>query len=270
MSSTEGRFQKFDIFRRHPPHTVDIVDSKRRFSATVEMYDRYRPSYPAELVDWVLKTAGIRAPAAAADIGCGTGISTRLFAERGIAMTGVDANQDMLARAKAHGGAEYLKGESQATGLSDASFDLVIAAQAFHWFDVEPTLREFKRILKEGGACAAFWNDRANDTPFMEDYEELLLRSSTEYKKLRGKAGAIADIIGSPSVTGLAEGEFRNVQRMDRGMFLGRVYSSSYVVHGVGRPREFATELDELFERHEEDGLVEFVYRAAALSWRLR
>ena len=247
---------------------MDIVDPRRRFTATVEMYDKFRPSYPGELVDWVLERAG--RPETAADVGCGTGISTRLFAERGLTMTGVDANPDMLKKAQARGGAEYVRGEARQTGLPEHAFDLVIAAQAFHWFEVEPALTEFKRILKPGGACAAFWNDRTNGTPFMKGYEDLLLAYSSEYKKLRGKQGAIADITNSPQVGGLAKEEFRNVQVMDRGVFLGRVYSSSYVVHGVSRPRDFAKELDALFERHEKDGRVEFVYGAAAICWRLK
>ena len=248
---------------------MDLVDPKQRFSATVEMYDRYRPSYPKELLDWVVEKSGVRPGARVADVGCGTGISTRLLAGRGFDVTGVEPNPDMLARAQAHGGAAYIQGEAAATGLPAGAFGLVTAAQAFHWFPVEAALAEFKRVLKPGGACAAFWNDRTNDTPFMKEYEELLLRSSTEYKRLRGKAGAIADIAASPRVVGLERADFRNVQAMDRGVFLGRVYSSSYVAHGVAEPRRLALDLDALFDRHEAGGMVEFVYRAAAFCWRL-
>src|SRR5262249_3448715 len=113
---------------------VRMVDSRQRFSATADAYHRYRPDYPQALLDWLVAETGVASGARVADIGCGTGISSRFLAARGFRVVGVDANADMLARAvEAGGGPRYVVGEAVATGLPDRSVDLVTAAQSFHW-----------------------------------------------------------------------------------------------------------------------------------------
>lgn len=246
------------------------ADPKKRFTATVDDYDAYRPSYPQAMIDWVLGTAHVPAGGRVADVGCGTGISTRLFAERGLDIVGVEPNDAMRERAVARGGPRYLKGDSAATGLPAGSQDLVVAAQAFHWFDLEPTLTEFARIIKPGGWCAAFWNDRTDETPFMRAYEELLVEFCPEYPAVSRKYGALAAIQSSPRVAGWTTTDLPNAQAMDRAAFLGRARSSSYVVHGVTRPEELDRALSALFERHASAGKVEFLYRTLGACWRLR
>src|SRR5262245_19448110 len=101
------------------------VDPRERFTQTADRYDRYRPSYPGALIDWIIKTAGLSPGAPVADIGCGTGISSRLFAAQGYEVIGIDPNQETLSRARqAGGGARYLCGEASATGLGAAEVDL--------------------------------------------------------------------------------------------------------------------------------------------------
>jgi SAM-dependent methyltransferase len=114
------------------------ADPRQRFSGASEQYARSRPSYPGALVDWVLAEAGVRPGDRVADVGCGTGIMTRLLAERGADVLGIDPNEDMLAEAqKAGGRATYRHGEAEATGLERGSVSLVTVAQAFHWLDLE-------------------------------------------------------------------------------------------------------------------------------------
>ena len=245
-----------------------MKDPKRRFSATVEDYDRYRPSYPPALLDWLVSRSGVDGGSAVVDLGCGTGISTRLLASRGLRVTGIDANADMLQRARAHGGPEYRLGTAEATGLPGAGADLVTVAQAFHWFETEAALAEIKRVLRPGGHACAFWNDRTVETPFLKAYESLLLERSSEYRKLAAKGDSIAAISASPSIRDLERAEFPSVQPMGREAFFGRVHSSSYVVHGVSDRAAFDAELARLFAAHAQDGRVEFRYRTVALLWR--
>ena len=245
------------------------VDSRERFSATADNYRRYRPSYPSRMFDWLAAETRLGGGAIVADVGCGTGISTRLFAERGYDVIGVDPNEQMLQQARAEGGAaRYVRGEASRTGLPDASVDLVAAAQAYHWFDVPASLVEFRRILRSGGRCAAFWNLRG-DGALMEAYDALLRQHASEYDVLLKPRQTIAAIKAQPEVRDVREAEFAHAQRLDRDGLFGRAYSSSYVAHGLADKPGFDRALSELFGRHSAQGGIEFPYRCVALLWQM-
>lgn len=246
-----------------------MKDPRERFIGTADNYEKYRPSYPPELIDWIVTTSEIGPGARIADLGCGTGISTRLFAARGFDVVGIDPNPEMLARAERAGGASYRKGEAAATGLEDRSVDLIVGGQAFHWFDLGPVFREFRRILKPGRWCAAFWNLRSKSTPFLEEYDAVLLRHSSEYGKLVADEDLVPRIRNSREILEPREAEFTNRQAFDLEGLLGRAGSSSYVVHGVKDRAPFDAALNDLFDRHQKNGLVEFLYRTVAIAWKL-
>lgn len=247
---------------------MGMKDPRERFTAAAADYDRHRPSYPDALIDWILNQARAHAGTRAADVGCGTGISTRLLAARGLQVTGVDPNADMLAKARAHGGAEYVRGEAASTGLPDKSVSLITVAQAFHWFDIPAALREFRRVLAPGGTCAAFWNDRDESTAFLRDYEALLQKYSAEYRELTARRSTLDELKSADGIGDVREAEFPNLQPMDRDAFLGRVRSSSYVAHGIADKAGFDAELTRLFEREADGGRVAFSYRARAVAFR--
>jgi SAM-dependent methyltransferase len=244
------------------------LDPRRRFSSTVDDYSRHRPSYPPHLVDWMMEETGLPASARVADVGCGTGISARLFMARGFDVIGVEPNAEMRAQATADG-VHCVDGEAARTGLPGRSVDLVIAAQAWHWFDVPAALAEFERICRPPGWCAAVWNTRSGG-PLMDDYERLLQRASDDYAKVRRPEDAVADLRAAPGVEGMREREFPNSQALDRHGFFGRVWSSSFVVHGVADREAFDRELDRLFDRYQQAGRVDFRYRTVAFLWRLQ
>src|SRR5579884_836163 len=187
------------------------IAPQERFAATAEEYVRSRPGYPDALVDWVLDTSGVRPPAPVLDVGCGTGISTRAFAARGLDVVGVDPSEPMLEHARRAGGARFQRGESTATGMPDGAVRLVVAGQAFHWFDLGPTLAELRRVLVPGGWCAAFWNLRAR-SPFLDEYEQLLQRFARDYEKRPKPLPTIEAIKARPEVRSVREVELANRQ----------------------------------------------------------
>lgn len=247
------------------------LDGRERFrdAATAGLYGRYRPSYPDALVDWILTTARAEQGSAVADVGCGTGISTRLLAARGLDVVGIDPSEEMLVEARREGGARYERGEAAATGLGDASVALVSVAQAFHWFELSAALREFARILRPGGQCVAFWNVRALHAGFMADYDALLKRFSREYAIIDKPMDTLAELKARPEVREPREAAFEYVQGFDFEALHGRVWSSSYVIHGVPDREGFERELRTCFERHASDGRIAFRYRTLALAFRI-
>ncbi|HVJ45763.1 MAG TPA: class I SAM-dependent methyltransferase [Luteolibacter sp.] len=238
---------------------------QERFSDRVENYIRHRPGYPPEIVDTLVGKAGLTPAASVADIGSGTGISAEMLLKAGYPVTGVEPNAGMRAAAErllaGYAGFRSVDGSAQATTLPDHSVDLILAAQAFHWFDTPETRAEFDRILKPGGHVALLWNVRLLDsTPFLRDYEALLLEFGTDYSETRHEN------IGSESLHRFFRGpysidRFRNSQTFDYPALEGRLLSSSYAP-GPDHPRhqEMLGELRRIFGLHASGGFVDFEY----------
>lgn len=243
-----------------------MIDSKKRFSETAKVYDKYRPSYPKELVTWIINASKLKRGSSIADIGCGTGISTRLFLNRGFDVVGIDPNDDMLSVARKTDGDFYIKGEATKTGLQTHSIDLLVTAQAMHWFDLIPTLKEFKRVLKPGCWCFAFWNIR-KETPILRDYNLLISRSSKEYSKTPKPDVVIKKLKTFKELKNIKEQEFSYSQKFNHKSLEGRAFSSSYIAHGVKDKELFKSELKRLFGKYQKNREVTFDYRTVAIAW---
>lgn len=246
-----------------------IENSKTRFTATVKYYDAYRPIYPDVLYSWVIAKAGINPPDVVVDLGCGTGIATRVFAERGFKCFGIEPNEDMLVDAKSKSDdITFQKGDAEKTGLSDNFTNLVVSAQAFHWFDIPKTMTELKRILKPDGSVCAFWNVRVK-TPFALDFEVFSREYSNDYKKTPKAPETIGAIKASSEVTTFEEAAFPNLQEMNLEALIGQAYSKAYIAHGVKDHEGYKKELEKLFDLYQVKGKVVFEYETKAIWWKL-
>src|SRR5690242_1269692 len=130
------------------------------FGSVAELYDKRRPSYPARLVDDVISYA--RDPLSALEVGSGTGRATVPFAERGIAVHGLEPSAEMAAVAR-QACAGFDRVEIEETDFegftgSEGRFDLVFSAQAWHWVSPDVRVALARRALRAGGAVALFWN----------------------------------------------------------------------------------------------------------------
>jgi ubiquinone/menaquinone biosynthesis C-methylase UbiE len=242
-----------------------MIDPKERFSSRVDDYVRYRPGYPAGLYEMFAREFELDAGRIVADVGSGTGILSRGLLESGARVIGVEPNAAMRAAAEnALSGNtcfESVSASAEATGLHAASVDLVVAAQAFHWFDPIRTRVEFARILKPGGIVALVWNQR-RATPLNREYEAMLERLAPEYRRVRESERAAEPkmlAFFAPVSPGMAK--FENQQRFDEAGLEGRLLSSSYAP-----PKESPTHepilaaLREIFRTHAEDGIVTVEY----------
>jgi len=123
-----------------------------------DVYDRYRPSPPGEVLDVLTLVAGIPRPGLVVDLGCGTGLATRAWSERADEVVGVEPNPRMIERARAateRPNVRYVEAYAAETGLPDGGADVVTSFQSFHWMEPQPALAEAARILRPGGVFAA-------------------------------------------------------------------------------------------------------------------
>jgi SAM-dependent methyltransferase len=125
---------------------------KDHFSLGSDRYAAFRPTYPAALADWL---AGLCASTDAAwDVGCGTGQLSVLLARRFGCVFATDASAEQVAMAQPAAGVEYSVAPAERSGLADASVDLVVAAQAAHWFDLPEFYAEVRRVARPGAVVA--------------------------------------------------------------------------------------------------------------------
>lgn len=250
------------------------MDSKQRFSSRVQNYLRYRPSYPTGVVDALVEITGLAPHWIIADLGSGTGLSSRPFLEHGNRVRGVEPNPEMRqAGEELLGGFPRFRsvdGSAEQTGLADASVDLVLAGQAFHWFDQKATRLECLRILRGDRWAALVWNVRLADTDaFARGYEELLERFGTDYAEYRSRRIDPEELAAFFGATPL-ERRMPNEQVFDFDGLRGRHLSASYAPRS-GHPNHIPMmhELRRLFDEHAADGCVRFDYETQVFVSRI-
>jgi SAM-dependent methyltransferase len=237
-----------------------------RFSDRVADYVRYRPDYPVAMLEWLQREYSVNPHWRVADVGAGTGISSKLFLDGGYCVIAVEPNEAMRTAAEQWLGdnARFsaVDGHATATGLDDASIDLVIVAQAFHWFDQEAARREFHRILKPGGLAAIVWNSRRlTGTPFLQGYEALLKEYGTDYTSVAERYGDEPQMRAWFGTGYLGMGRFDHGQLLDFDALSGRLMSSSYAPrHGHPSHEPMMQALRELFDSCAQDGHISFDY----------
>jgi SAM-dependent methyltransferase len=243
---------------------MDPQDPTQRFTDRVANYVRYRPGYPTAVIDTLHDEAGLPPDGVVADVGSGTGILTRLLLDAGHTVFAVEPNDAMRAAAedalRDYPGFHSVNGTAEATTLPPASVDLVIAGQAFHWFEPAASAAEFRRILRPGGSVALVWNMRRYAEPgFMADYETMLQTFGLSYNEVKQSAhmGEMSALFGESYTTRV----FANRQVFDYAGLEGRLLSSSYAP-AVGHPlyEPMLAHLRGLFERTQQGGTVTVTY----------
>jgi SAM-dependent methyltransferase len=149
--------------------------SSAGFASVAESYERRRPSYPAELVAWLADRLGLRPGRTVVDLGAGTGKLTRQLLPTGARVIAVEPLAEMRAQlAEAAPGAEILAGTAEELPLPDRAADAVVAASAFHWFDLDRALPELHRVLRPGGGLAIVGNGRDLRDPLQRQLQEIV------------------------------------------------------------------------------------------------
>ena len=253
-----------------------MSETIHRFDDRVQDYLQGRPGYPAGIIPVLEAQVGLQPGWTVVDLGVGTGLLSRVFLDAGCRVVGVEPSPQMaeagrVALADAPG-FRMVEGQAEATGLDDEVAELVVAAQAFHWFDPDAAAREWQRILRPPRALAIIWNRRPKTgSAFAEAYEAFLQAWGIDYGQVSERyedPAALARVFegGAPAPVLVP-----HVHRQDRSGLQARLRSSSYMP-GREHPRHAAmmAAADSMFDAHAVGGWIETPYDTAIYAGRLR
>ncbi|MCW5590443.1 MAG: class I SAM-dependent methyltransferase, partial [Legionellales bacterium] len=243
---------------------------------TIEHYVKYRPNYPDAIYSFLSQQGMLKPQHVIADIGSGTGFLAKLFLEQGHRVYGIEPNSGMR-----EAGEEYLAhyphfysidAIAEATTLPENSIDWITAGTAFHWFDAANAKMEFQRILKSPGYALLIWNVRnTQDSPFIKDYEQLIIDYGKDYKNSRAEEfdkTALADFFAPYPMQTTS---FVNIQLFDWEGLKGRLLSTSYSLRETDAGYDdMINALKILFDRHQHQGQVEFLYETKLYFGRMK
>lgn len=264
------------------PPNENPLQPTSRFTGCADAYAKHRPSYPREAIDATVRGAPSTQGLRIVDVGAGTGISSRLYAQRGCAVTAVEPNAEMREggkaqseKLKAERGARteglpirWVDGTAEHTGLPDACADLVVCAQAFHWFKPPEALREFARILDSTSVLrrvALIWNELDMDAPTSRAYRDLVRRHAVEspqspWNTPPGEPLTKPEARAAGFVHPRIE-RYPSFQELDEEGLVGRAKSASYMPRDAARWAAAERDLRKVFSGCAEGGEFRLRYQ---------
>lgn len=249
-------------------HAVTIHPNALAFANVAAAYERGRPDYPHELLDWMGQRGDLGADRCVVDLGAGTGKLSRLLVGHGARVIAVEPLAEMRAELEAIvPQAEVVAGNAESMPLGDGVVDVVTCGQSFHWFANDRALAEIARVLRPRGVLMLVWNNRDDSDPLQKRLSELVDPSRGETPSQ--SSFAWRDVLAAaPSFE--AEGELKVTmsQLVDRAILLDRVESMSFVAALAGPRRvELLAEVASLVPVL---GSVELRYITEAYAYRRR
>ena len=226
----------------------DRASQANSFGPVAAVYERGRPPYPKEALDWLLPAGRPKV----LDLGAGTGKLTRQVRARGLGVTAVDPSEGMLAELrKVLPGVPALPGTAESIPVPDHSADVVLCAQAWHWVDPERAVPEVARVLSPGGRLGLIWNLRDESVEWVQRLGTLIgSREEMRRTELGPPFGAVelrsfawsnpmdadrlADLVASRSYVILMADDERAAllgQVRDLAAELGDSFAMPYVTH---------------------------------------
>lgn len=250
----------------------------RRFSDRVEFYIRSRPRYPLDVLHFFQRRAGLLSADVVVDVGSGTGMLAELFLDNGNLVYCVEPNDEMRAAAQTLLGDRpnfhSIHGAAEATSLPGGLARLVVAGQAFHWFDPVATRAEFRRIMQPQGWAGLIWNERRrDDAPFSVEYHRLIEKHSRDHDAVMNRSRHATDPAVLAAFFGPAGYErlcLDNAQSLSFATLVDRMASSSYMpLPDQPGFSELLHDLRVAFDAHSTDGSIRLSYDTIIFAGRM-
>lgn len=246
-----------------------------RFTDRAEHYARHRPTYPEEVVAILQERCGLTPTDLIVDVGSGTGLLSATLLRNGNRVYGVEPNAAMRREAERlladQPGFVSVGARAEATTLPDACADLVTVGQALHWFEPQPTRREFRRILRPGGWLVVVNNRRREDSALMQAVEPVLNAARRRPEEGQGRWEVTEEALAAYyGPGGFEAAECANRQVLDEAGYLG-LWLSRSTTPGPGQPghEELMERLRAIFREHQRDGTVMVEYATRVCFGRL-
>ena len=236
--------------------------NEERFTGKADIYDKFRPSYPDALIDFLYENARCDT---VADIGAGTGKFTRCLLKKTWSVIAVEPNADMREKLSDIEGISVVDAPAEETTLESHSVGLVTVAQAFHWFDEERFKAECKRILTTGGQLAVIFNIRNYDGCEISSVrDEICQRYCGAFHS--GHVGKRSNEEGDLFLKKEYFSEVKvfrcgNDVETDMNRFIGDTLSRSYALREGDKDfKAFTQELENAFMKYSHNGKVTVKY----------
>ena len=234
-----------------------------KFNHLADIYEKYRPSYPQKYVEDIIEKCHLNFESLVADIGAGTGILTRQLLHNNLKVVGVEPNPDMrkvLKKLETNKNFRAIEGTAEHTNLENNSIDLVVVAQAFHWFDKEKFKEECKRILKPNGSVWILWNQLDENEEIVKEQKRIDDQYTNRFQEVNG-------ILSATKKEEKIQGLFKdnryetkvvdNQLENDKERFIGSNLSKSYSLKKEDRNyNNYIKAFGEVFDKYSENGMV--------------
>lgn len=245
------------------------------FSDKVADYVASRPGYPAALFEFLRAEGHLSFGAVVADVGAGTGLLTQGLLAEGCNVIAIEPSTPMRAAADASfaGVPNYrsASGAAESMPVPTASVDLITAAQAFHWFEIEAARTEFLRVLRPLGTVALIWNDRVHADPVNAALNELFARHGGAKRTAliaHEDRSQVAPFFGA---TVPVERTWPHEHQLDEAGLASLAFSRSYMPdRGTAPGQVVYQQVDELFDRFATGGRIAVRYATVAMVGRPR
>lgn len=241
------------------------MQEMKKFDNIATIYDKYRPTYPIELINNVIEKCHFNDKnIQIADIGAGTGIFTQMLINDGREIIAIEPNKDMrdvlIKKFEDNNSVEVIDGSAENTNIKNNKMDLVTVAQAFHWFDMEKFRNECKRILQPQGKIFIVWNKINMENKIVRQMKEIDYKYSNQYQEVN-------TILQKEEIDNKIEQFFQHKKyekiilnndiEYDEKSFIGYNLSKSYSLRNTdNKYLEYIQAFKDLFDKYQNNGVI--------------